>query len=289
MHREQRSITVRDGRRIGVAEYGIPDGPPVFWFHGTPGCRWSIPNDEVTTSRGIRLISLDRPGYGASDAHPERTFATWADDVADCADALGIARFGLAGASGAGPYLCSCAARLSARVTGVLMLGVVAPFDDGSISDMPWLRRLVLWCVTHTPQVTAMTISWLNPRRLPAFTYRLAVNGFPEEDLARLRQGDLWETKVLIVREAFRLGTSGFVTDLALLVQPWGIDFDAIRAPVFLWHGERDRSTPIAMGRRLAREISHAELTVLPDVGHYVHVTHWGAALDRAASVYGAA
>ena len=31
------------GRRITFAEYGQPDGRPVFWFHGTPGGRRQVP------------------------------------------------------------------------------------------------------------------------------------------------------------------------------------------------------------------------------------------------------
>ena len=28
-----------DGRRLGYAEFGDPNGPVVLWFHGTPGGR----------------------------------------------------------------------------------------------------------------------------------------------------------------------------------------------------------------------------------------------------------
>ena len=32
-------IVLPDDRRLGFAEFGVPTGKPVFWFHGTPGAR----------------------------------------------------------------------------------------------------------------------------------------------------------------------------------------------------------------------------------------------------------
>jgi pimeloyl-ACP methyl ester carboxylesterase len=53
-----------DGRVLGWAEYGDQVGSPVVYLHGTPGSRLSRPDD--TALEGIRLITLDRPGYGRS-------------------------------------------------------------------------------------------------------------------------------------------------------------------------------------------------------------------------------
>src|SRR6185295_1108628 len=36
---ESLSLRLADGRRLGYAEYGAPDGDPVFLFHGTPCSR----------------------------------------------------------------------------------------------------------------------------------------------------------------------------------------------------------------------------------------------------------
>ena len=33
-------IKLRDGRRLGYAEFGDPRGKPVLFFHGYPGSRW---------------------------------------------------------------------------------------------------------------------------------------------------------------------------------------------------------------------------------------------------------
>jgi pimeloyl-ACP methyl ester carboxylesterase len=67
-------ITLRDGRTLAYAEYGDPDGKPVFYFHGTPGSRLEHhPDDAIARERGVRIITADRPGYGHSDFQPHRT------------------------------------------------------------------------------------------------------------------------------------------------------------------------------------------------------------------------
>ncbi len=36
------TISLKDGRFLSYAEYGDPQGKPVFFFHGTPGSRFFI-------------------------------------------------------------------------------------------------------------------------------------------------------------------------------------------------------------------------------------------------------
>jgi hypothetical protein len=37
--RMSQTVELHDGRALGFAEYGDPDGKPVFHFHGHPGSR----------------------------------------------------------------------------------------------------------------------------------------------------------------------------------------------------------------------------------------------------------
>ena len=98
LSREDQSILLPDGRRLGYAEYGALGGRPVLFFHGAPGSR-HIHADmaDVVTRRGIRLIAVERPGYGLSDPQPGRSMLDWPGDVAVLADTLGIAQFSIIG------------------------------------------------------------------------------------------------------------------------------------------------------------------------------------------------
>ena len=77
------TVSTADGRTLACAEWGDPDGFPVFFLHGSPGSRlWHHYDETVYVDVGARLITYDRPGYGASDRNPGRRVVDCAGDVA---------------------------------------------------------------------------------------------------------------------------------------------------------------------------------------------------------------
>ena len=52
----------------------------LFWVHGSPSCRLeaTFMDEAVFQKLGIRLIAFDRPGYGQSEPHRQRSFASFA-------------------------------------------------------------------------------------------------------------------------------------------------------------------------------------------------------------------
>jgi pimeloyl-ACP methyl ester carboxylesterase len=64
-------IVLSDGRRLGFAEYGDPQGKPVFYFHGWPSSRLEAAMVGPTAlQQHIRIIAPDRPGFGLSEFSP---------------------------------------------------------------------------------------------------------------------------------------------------------------------------------------------------------------------------
>jgi pimeloyl-ACP methyl ester carboxylesterase len=99
------TVRAADGRTLAYAETGDPDGAPVFYFHGLPGSRSDFDTSigqEALPGASVRLIGVDRPGFGASDFQPGRRYDDWPADVATVADELGIDRFGVLGYSAGG-------------------------------------------------------------------------------------------------------------------------------------------------------------------------------------------
>ena len=135
--RVEGSIKLRDGRRIGFAEYGPPQGRPVLWFHGTPGARRQIPPTarSAAAERNVRIVALERPGVGASSPHPYDSVLDWADDVEQCVDHLGPDRFGIVGLSRGGPYVLACAHELTDRTVAAGVIGGVAPTRGDDAPD----------------------------------------------------------------------------------------------------------------------------------------------------------
>ena len=116
-----RDVRLQDGRNLRVHDSGeghARDGFTVLWSHGSPQTGALLePLLLAASARGIRLLSYGRPSYGGSSPHAGRDVAAAAADVAQIADALGIARFAVMGASGGGrmpwrvPHCCPGASR----------------------------------------------------------------------------------------------------------------------------------------------------------------------------------
>ena len=99
-------VTLPDGRTLGWTQSGDAHAAPLLWFHDSPNSRLDAsPNGlrQDLTAGGIRLLGFDRPGYGLSTSHPDRTLRTVADRVTASVDALSLDRFAVAGWSGGGP------------------------------------------------------------------------------------------------------------------------------------------------------------------------------------------
>ena len=60
-------LRLADGRQLAWAEWGDPRGSPVVFLHPSPGSRMLCPDVHATARAGVRLITVDRPGYGGSD------------------------------------------------------------------------------------------------------------------------------------------------------------------------------------------------------------------------------
>jgi len=136
-------VSLSDGRSLAYAVWGDPDGQTVLLFHGAPGSRMFTPDPDLTARAGVRLVTVDRPGYGRSDADPGRTILDWPADILQLADAIQAPRFAIAAHSSGGPYALACAVQLSNRISAVTLVSCPAPYDvpircAGPVPRAPW-------------------------------------------------------------------------------------------------------------------------------------------------------
>jgi len=129
----QRDVRLADGRTLRAYDAGGGPAAALVWHHGSPQSGAPLPPLlEAAARRGIRLVSYGRPSYGGSTPQPGRDVASAAGDVAQLADAFGLERFAVMGASGGGPHALACAALLPDRITGVGCLAGLAPYTGTS-------------------------------------------------------------------------------------------------------------------------------------------------------------
>jgi pimeloyl-ACP methyl ester carboxylesterase len=272
--RAAQMLRLSDGRRLGYAEYGDPQGAPVLFFHGTPGSRWAAGwADQAARRRGLRLIAPDRPGFGLSDLQPERTIGAWSADVVELADALGIARFAVAGVSGGGPYVLACAWRIADRLTRAAIVSGIGPLDEQAL---PRSYRAGFALIRRLPAALrpALGLGRLGLRHAPGCLLAGVAMALPEADRALLRRARVRALLLADAREALRQGTRGWLQELSLLSRPWDVRLGEIRMPVRLWHGEADAQVPVALARGVAASLPVCRASFLPGAGHLWVLDH---------------
>lgn len=276
-------IILKDGRTLGYAEYGAPNGKPVFNFHGNPSSRldaWCL--DEPAKHIKAHIIAIDRPGMGLSDFKAGRRYLDWPDDVIELADNLGINRFAVLGISGGGPYAMACASKIPQRLTAVALVSSICPFNvPAATKDLSRFQRLSVFVIRKALWFARIRLSMLarNVYRDPAGFISRVHGDIADIDKAVMdktviRNPDGLKQAIANLQQAFRLGARGVAWDYSLAMNPWGFRPEDISIQIQLWHGEADITVPLSMGRYLATAIPNCQANFLPGEGHFMYINH---------------
>jgi len=273
------------GRVLGCGEAGDPHGKPVLYFHGFPGSRLEAGLAGADArKRGVRLIGIDRPGYGLSDPDPGRTLLDWPADVAELADALHLERFAVLGASGGGPYALACAFKMPDRLSSVgIACGLGPAHPAGHLESMRGFSRLGLKIAAQSPFLAHLIFVpvalWI--RSFPGGLLSWVGTRAGEPDKSLLKRVDMREALCPSFRESLRCRLTGPVRDAVLYALPWGFKPEDIRGEVHIWHGERDLIVPSAMGHAMADALPNCRATFYKNEGHFsLLVSHLGDMLE---------
>lgn len=274
MNASDRTVSTEGGRKIRISEAGQPDGVPVLVHRGSPQSRLLYDRwVEDAQARGIRLISYERPGYGGSTAHPGRTVASAAKDVAAIAKELGLNCLLIWGISGGGPHALACAALLPGLVVAAAVLASLAPYPAEGLDYFAGMgeNNVAETMAALKSREACEQFVEADASELLRATPETIVQAFHSllcpVDAAELTTG--FANFVLrSVREGIGDRRDGVVDDDLAFIRPWGFELSQIQIPVLLMHGEQDRMVPVSHGKWLASKIANVEARFPADDGH---------------------
>lgn len=271
-----RTIRLRDGRALGYAEYGSPDGFVVVYAHGGLACRLDVAAGEATAEQlGIRLLAVDRPGVGLSGPKPGRTVIDWADDIGQLRERLGFGAFAAMGWSMGGQYALALGYAMRPHVTKVAVITGGLPLTEpGRFRQMPPVDRGYIRMSQRVPWLARQCLRSMGvvARYAPAVYGRLAARELPPADGDVIRE-EGFATFGQMTAEAMRQ-PEGHVEDYLAAMQPWGFAPEDLDVPVDVWAGADDRFLDPSWPPELARRIPGATLNTRPG-GHFMAHLHW--------------
>jgi pimeloyl-ACP methyl ester carboxylesterase len=277
-------MELEDGRELAWLEAGRARGTPVLAFHGTPGSRLQVASDDKTiAAAGVRLVALDRPGYGHSSYHAGRTLADWASDVAALADHLKLERFAVMGISGGGPHAAACARFLPERISAAGLVSGVGPTAEPGLDwGTEGFNRGLMRMAQAAPAalLPVFAVQELVVRRWPDKAIDAMKKRIAEPDAALLERPEVREVFLRDVRHASGSSARAAAQDFELFVRDWGFHVADIAVPVHVWHGDADKNVPYAHGRYMAERIPGAQFHPCPGEGHLLVFEHLGEILE---------
>lgn len=271
---DPRTFSTADGRAVRFFDTGgDPAAPVLVWHHGTPQTGAVIaPVAAEAGARGLRVVSVARPGYPGSDALPGRSVADAAGDVLAVLDALDVGSFVTVGASGGGPHALALAASAGDRATAAVTLAGLAPFDRSP----DWFSGMV------SPGGLRAALSGRDARLRYAETAEFDPESFTSRDYEALN--GVWGPLGADAGAGAAEGSAGEADDDLAYVAPWGVELPSVRTPVLLVQGGADRVVPPSHAAALLERLPDAELWLRPREGHVSVLTALGVALDWALS-----
>ncbi|MEM1416705.1 MAG: alpha/beta fold hydrolase, partial [Myxococcota bacterium] len=253
----QRKSVVVDGLRLSYLEAGT--GRPVLLLHGWPTNAELYRHALPAIGENRRAIALDLPGFGASDKPLDRSYSFRFFDqlLTDVLAALGVETLGLVVHDLGGPIGLHWAVSNADRITDLVLLNTVV-FPEMSFAvkafvastKLPLLRDLI-----SSPRgvAWAMRFGVSDESRIDAEVAKIYTDPY----------GDRASRKALL-KAGGSLHPKGFTT----IERGLG----ALSMPLRILYGEEDRILP-NVAKTMARVqalLPHAELTAIPDCGHFL-------------------
>lgn len=286
---DEGSIRAKSGRRIGYLMRGPLDGQVVIYLHGMPSCRLEqrlFPGD-VLERFGIRLISIDRPGWGDTDPQAGDRIERSADVLTLC-DTLGVATFPLIAASAGGSYALALAATALDRVERVVLVSAQMPYDDETaiqslqpdqLALLPGLRLgrippVIAGCEEYRARLLGDPLGGFAPTMA---TLTVRERAFTDQPWVQ-------EAMASEIREGLAGRVDGLVDDLLGWPQPFEVDLGEVRCPVRAIHGTLDDWEPLPNLRRALAVLPEAELILLEGLNHFGPLLYPDLVMSLAAS-----
>jgi pimeloyl-ACP methyl ester carboxylesterase len=253
---------------VAFTDYGQPGDTAVVWCHGGPGSRFEPEFCATVATRArLRLVGIDRPGYGRSTSHVGRSIGGWVPDALAVVDHLGIDRFVTVGASTGGAYALALAAH-SRRVIGTVACC--------ALTDMRWAEgpamlpsAIPVWQAPTRDAAMAIVTGQFGERGENIAVHTTG-EGITASDKALFANGEILASWLRSIHEMFAQGVGGYTDDRLADGVGWGsFDVAAIRCPVIVLHGRSDTLLPVAMARYTAALVPGATLQIIDDHGHF--------------------
>jgi pimeloyl-ACP methyl ester carboxylesterase len=284
-----------DGRTLEYWEGGDPAGRPMILHPGTPVTRvfgrWG---HEAAVAAGVRLVVVNRPGYGGSTTDDTASLMATGRDTAQIAAQLRLDGYAVFGSSGGGPFAVATAVSDPAHVRALGLVGGIGPLRilDGPSRDPDtnrWVDLLEAGNVAGAwDGMRQDERAWIEEIAALEEGARVDMMLAPHGESSPLFHDPdyraLWAENLRNVMDH----SDGHSFDNLAWSRPWDIDPSDVVAPTLLWYSEKDEDCPPRHAQWYAERIQDSELVMFADDTHLDVIDgHWPEVLAGLLRIWG--
>ncbi len=233
-----------------LAYDSVGNGPAVVFLHGIGGHRGNWRRQLEALAGEFRAVAWDARGYGDSEDYAgDLDFADFSADLLRLLDHLEVDRAHLCGLSMGGRIVLDFHDKHPERVASLILVDTFPGFDSSF--------------------TTAGRERFVNERRQPL------LEGKTPADIAPLVAPTLVSPSAApaVVQELIDsmclLHTASYIKTIEAMTMYRPVsDVSTITVPVQIVVGADDKLTPPAIAQKMAAEIPHARLLIMPNTGH---------------------
>jgi non-heme chloroperoxidase len=256
-----------DGRVSYYIDEGSPQGRAVVFIGGQGTSLEAFQLTEFARSTrqklGLRVISVERNGFGESVFNPKLGYADYVKEVLAVLDHLKVEKFAIMAISGGGAYAAHLASTVPDRVISLHAGAAVArtlptrAAPDCSVTPEAASEKARKWTVSPkewwgVPGSPVLVIPGWQTTAYADATRSFYVGGQMGDPNALAHENMLPCSKDAVV------------------------DAKKITAPVFLYWGESDKAVPVEQMEMWKAALPNVvRATVYPGEGHTVQYRHW--------------
>jgi esterase len=257
MHHD-RMVLLND-RRFHYTEWGSPAGPPAILLHGITGHARTWDEEARLLAERYRVLALDQRGHGDSDPAPDGDYSDGAllGDLEAFVQTLGLGTVSLVALSLGGRVAINYAGCHPGRVERLVVVDIGPEIAPAGRARVGALMATAPERFESVDEVVAHMRA-NNPRYAEAMLRHRA-----QHAVRPLAGGGLTWKYDRALRDAIREGRLRVPADL------WP-QWRAIACPTLLVRGEESDVLSADTAKRMAEELSHARLIVVPGAGHTV-------------------
>lgn len=230
--------------------YGIsgdPNGFPVFINYGLIGDIDLSDLNQMAHKEGLKLIILERPGYGESDFIPLKNYTDWANIVGDFLAHLQVEKLAIVGISAGAPFAYAMANKFAERVSGgVYILSGVPYIIDKAVFEKYKNKKAFYEKIWNYSQQELEHEMYSIVKKYNNFFFRLIL----PKSIKRS------------IHAALSNNSSGVAQSVKLQMQDWGFDVYDMPTKINLWHAPKDKEIPIDAVKIMTDKLKNAQLQI---------------------------